>query len=116
MTEAVDRGLLYQKIVEDSPMAILYADREGVIRFWNAGAEVMFGYTAAEAVGQSLDLIVPEKQRPRQWDGWNRVMATGVTRYGTGIPLSSLRNSAEIRNRQSEILPLKDSPAGKITT
>jgi PAS domain S-box-containing protein len=85
MTEAVDRGLLYQKIVEDSPMAILYADREGVIRFWNAGAEVMFGYTAAEAVGQSLDLIVPEKQRPRHWDGWNRVMATGVTRYGRDV-------------------------------
>jgi PAS domain S-box-containing protein len=82
MTETVERDWLYQRIVEDSPLAILYADHEGKIRLWNAGAEAMFGYTAKEALGQSLDLIVPEKQRPRHWEGWERVMATGVTKYG----------------------------------
>jgi PAS domain S-box-containing protein len=82
MTETVDRGWMYQRIVEDSPIAILYADRDGKIGFWNAGAEAMFGYTAEEAVGQSLDLIVPERQRPRHWEGWSRVMASGVTKYG----------------------------------
>ena len=81
MTET-DRGWLYQRIVEDNPLAILFADRDGKIRLWNASAEAMFGYTAAEALGQSLDLIVPEKQRPRHWEGWERVMATGVTKYG----------------------------------
>jgi PAS domain S-box-containing protein len=84
MTEtAGDNGWLYQRIVEDSPIAILYADREGKIRFWNRGAEAMFGYGASEALGQSLDLIVPEKQRPRHWEGWDRVMETGVTKYGS---------------------------------
>jgi PAS domain S-box-containing protein len=87
MTEATDQGLLYRRIVEDSPIAILFADREGKIRFWNSGAEVMFGYTPKEALGQSLDLIVPEKQRARHWEGWTRVMATGVTKYGSD-PLS----------------------------
>jgi PAS domain S-box-containing protein len=82
MTEAVELDWLYRRIVEDSPLAILYASRDGKIRFWNAGAEAMFGYTAREAVGQSLDLIVPEKQRARHWEGWERVMATGVTKYG----------------------------------
>jgi PAS domain S-box-containing protein len=82
MTETVDRGWMYQRIVEDSPIAILYADRDGKIGFWNAGAEAMFGYTAEEAVGQSLDLIVPERQRARHWEGWARVMASGVTKYG----------------------------------
>jgi PAS domain S-box-containing protein len=82
MNETVEPGLLYQRIVDDSPIAILFADREGKIRFWNSGAELMFGYQAREAVGQSLDLIVPEKQRARHWEGWTRVMATGVTKYG----------------------------------
>jgi PAS domain S-box-containing protein len=82
MTETADRAWLYQRIVEDSPIGILYADREGKIRFWNAGAEAMFGYTPEEALGQSLDLIVPERQRARHWEGWARVMASGVTKYG----------------------------------
>jgi PAS domain S-box-containing protein len=82
MTESADHGWLYQRIVEDNPIAILFADRDGKIRFWNAGAEAMFGYTAEEALGQSLDLIVPERQRARHWEGWTRVMASGVTKYG----------------------------------
>jgi PAS domain S-box-containing protein len=82
MTEIADHGWLYQRIVEDSPIAILFADRDGKIRFWNAGAEAIFGYTAEEALGQSLDLIVPEKQKARHWEGWARVMASGVTKYG----------------------------------
>jgi PAS domain S-box-containing protein len=83
MTETADHGWLYQRIVEDSPIAILFADREGKIRLWNPGAEAMFGYRAEEALGQSLDLIVPERQRDRHWEGWARVMATGVTKYGS---------------------------------
>jgi len=82
MTETADHGWLYQRIVEDSPIAILFADQEGKIRFWNKGAQSMFGYGAEEALGESLDLIVPEKQRPRHWEGWTRVMASGVTKYG----------------------------------
>ena len=83
MTETADHGWLYQRIVEDSPIAILFADQEGKIRFWNKGAQTMFGYGAEEVLGQSLDLIVPEKQRPRHWEGYTRVMATGVTKYGS---------------------------------
>lgn len=82
MTETADHGWLYQRIVEDSPIAILFADREGKIRLWNTGAETMFGYPAQEALGQSLDLIVPERQRARHWEGWEKVMATGITKYG----------------------------------
>jgi PAS domain S-box-containing protein len=72
---------LAARIVAGAPEAILFADREGVIRIWNAGAEAMFGWTAAEAVGQPMDMIIPERLRARHWDGWNRVMASGVTRY-----------------------------------
>ena len=83
MTESADHGWLCRRIVENSPMAILYADREGKIRLWNSGAETVFGYTAKEALGQSLDLIVPERQRQRHWEGWDKVMASGVTKYGS---------------------------------
>lgn len=82
MTESAEHGWLCRKILENSPMAILFADREGKIRLWNSGAETMFGYTEKEALGQSLDLIVPERQRARHWEGWVKVMATGVTKYG----------------------------------
>jgi PAS domain S-box-containing protein len=85
MTDTPEGGWLYQKIVENSPIAILFADREGRIRLWNAGAEAMFGYTAGESLGQSLDLIIPERQRTRHWEGWEKVMATGVTQYGRDV-------------------------------
>jgi PAS domain S-box-containing protein len=73
---------LYRRIVQEIPEAVVFADPKGVIRLWNSGAETMFGYSAEEAVGQSLDLIIPERLRPRHWDGYDKVMATGVTRYG----------------------------------
>jgi PAS domain S-box-containing protein len=73
---------LYERIVEDMPEAVVVSDREGAIILWNRGAEAMFGYPAADAVGQSLDLIIPERFRARHWDGYRTVMSTGVTRYG----------------------------------
>ena len=71
-----------EQIVDGAGDAIVFADAEGTIRLWNAAAERMFGYPAAEAVGASLDLIVPEKHRPRHWEGYARVMRTGQTKYG----------------------------------
>ena len=73
---------LYRRIVEGVPDAVVFADREGIIRLWNGGAEAMFGFRADEALGRSLDLIIPEKMRKRHWEGYYKVMETGVTRYG----------------------------------
>lgn len=76
---------LYQQIGESSSDAFVYADREGNIGLWNAGATVMFGYSAAEAMGQSLDIIIPENLRARHWEGYRKVMATGVSRYAVEL-------------------------------
>lgn len=76
---------LLKELLEDAPDAILVADGEGIIRFWNRGAEAIFGHTEAEAVGQSLDLIIPENLRGRHWEGYHRVMASGETKYKTGM-------------------------------
>ncbi len=75
---------LFPRLVEGSPDGILYADHDGAIRYWNAGCERIFGWSASEALGRSMELIIPERLRPRHWTGWNEVMASGVTRYGAG--------------------------------
>ncbi|MGH3435145.1 MAG: PAS domain-containing protein [Sciscionella sp.] len=73
---------LAQAIVAAAPEAIVVANVEGLIVAWNRGAETMFGYPAADVLGASLDVIIPEKLRARHWAGWEKVVATGVTRYG----------------------------------
>jgi len=79
---AYSKEWLSRQIVDKAADAIIFADEEGIIRLWNAGAEAIFGYPAEEALGQSLDLIVPEKLRERHWEGYRKVMATGKTKYG----------------------------------
>lgn len=64
---------------------LVIADGEGTIRFWNDAATRIFGWSAAEAVGESLDLIIPERLRDRHWAGYLRVMETGETRYGATL-------------------------------
>jgi PAS domain S-box-containing protein len=65
--------------------AIVVADPDGVIRHWNPAAERIFGFGATEALGQSLDLIIPERFRARHWGGYREVMRTGQTRYGVEV-------------------------------
>lgn len=68
--------------------AIIATDREGRITFWNPGAERIFGFSAGDATGKSLDLIIPENLRARHWEGFCRTMETGIGRYGHGDLLS----------------------------
>lgn len=76
---------IHERIVQGAADAIIVAGADGKIQLWNPGAERMFGFTEAEALGQSLDLIVPEKQRARHWDGYHTVMRTGQTQYGDEV-------------------------------
>ena len=67
-------------IVERMAEAVVYSNREGVIQRWNASAAAMFGYTAAEALGQHLDLMIPEHLRAAHWRGFEAAIASGATR------------------------------------
>jgi PAS domain S-box-containing protein len=78
MTEAQ----LYRRIIESAQEAIVFADRDGIVRLWNSAAESIFGYPADEVLGQSLDLIIPEALRERHWVGYRKVIQTGSTQYG----------------------------------
>ena len=97
-------------IVSASADAVVAADRSGIIRLWNPGAERIFGHRAGEAVGQSLDLIIPERLRTAHWDGWRRVVETGRSRYGDGDLLSvpAIRKDGERISVEFTIVPLKD--------
>lgn len=75
-------------LLESASDAIVATDREGRIVFWNPGAARIFGFSAEEATGQSLDLIIPENLRARHWEGFRHVMDTGTSRYGHGDLLS----------------------------
>jgi PAS domain S-box-containing protein len=79
---------LGEALLHSASDAIIATDREGNITFWNPGAERIFGFTAADANGQSLDLIIPENLRARHWSGFRHTMATGTSRYGHGDLLS----------------------------
>lgn len=82
MTQPSDfTELLTRTVLETRADAILAADLDGIIRFWNPGAVRIFGFTEHQALGQSLDIIVPEKQRARHWEGWEGVIQTGRSRY-----------------------------------
>jgi PAS domain S-box-containing protein len=72
-------------VVRGAGDGIVIADSEGRIVFWNAAAERIFGWSAADAVGTSLDLIIPERNRAAHWAGYTKVMETGQTRYGTDL-------------------------------
>jgi len=82
---SIDVKTMSQQILNLAPDAIMFADREGIIQLWNKGAERIFGLPAEQAIGQSLDLIIPEKLRERHWHGYHKTMATGETRYGTDL-------------------------------
>ena len=76
---------LCRRLVEASRDAIILADRDGIMRFWNAGAAEMFGYGPAEALGQPLDLIIPENLRARHNEGYGRAMAAGFSKYAKDL-------------------------------
>ena len=65
--------------------AIVVSNANGAITLWNPAAERMFGFTESDALGKSLDLIIPERQRQRHWDGYHKTMETGQTRYGNDV-------------------------------
>ena len=74
-----------QQLVAAIGDAVVVSDPAGAITMWNPAAERIFGFSESEALGQSLDLIIPEKQRERHWDGYHQTMRTGQTRYATDV-------------------------------
>lgn len=110
----MDLDALGRRLIEGMPDALVVSDAHGIIRFWNEGAERIFGFERSEAVGQSLDIITPEHLRARHWSGYLRTMKTGKTRYGAGDLLSvpATRKDGTRISIQFSIMPVADEHGG----
>lgn len=75
----------FQQLAHAVGDGLVVCDAAGAIVFWNAAATRIFGFTEAEALGSSLDLVIPQRQQQRHWDGYHQTMATGRTRYGSDV-------------------------------
>ncbi|HVP69399.1 MAG TPA: PAS domain S-box protein [Anaeromyxobacteraceae bacterium] len=106
---------LPRRVIEGVADGVLVADRDGKVRYWNAGATRIFGFGASEALGASMDLIVPERLRERHWSGWETVMKTGVSRYGAGqlLAVPALHKDGRQISIEFSIEILKD-PDGRV--
>ena len=81
----METSIDFEQLLKAIGDGVVVADAGGNIIFWNAAAERIFGFTEQEALGKSLDLIVPERQRQRHWHGYNKTMDSGQTRYGNDL-------------------------------
>jgi PAS domain S-box-containing protein len=106
---------LAKAILSTSSDAIIAADKEGIIRFWNPGAERIFGYDSRDAIGASLDIIIPERLRKRHWDGYHQVIESGESRYGHGdiLAVPGIKKDGARISVEFTIIPLHDE-AGKL--
>ena len=101
-------------LLTTSSEAVVAADRDGVITVWNPGAERLFGHPVEEAVGSTLDLIVPERLRAAHWRGYREVMRTGRSRYGPGdvLAVPGVRRGGATVSLEFTVTPLQD-PGGR---
>ncbi len=108
--------LLAQSLLSTRSDAIVVADRDGVIRFWNPGAERIFGHAQDDVIGRSLDVIIPERLRARHWDGYRHTVATGESRYGEGdvLAVPALRKDGATISVEFTILPLRDEAGAMV--
>ena len=115
MNEPLPMGLV-ERLAIDCPDAVIYADREGKIRFWNRAASRIFGFAESEALGQTLDLIVPEGLRVRHWEGYNRVMTGEASRYGEGdlLAVPAMRKDGKRISIEFTILPVHDEAGAMV--
>ena len=113
----VPHGLI-EALLATASDAIIATDRTCIINFWNPGAARVFGFTADEAIGRSLDLIIPDNLRVRHWTGFNHVMETGESHYGHGDLLSvpALTKGGRRVSVEFTIVMLKDEPNHPIGT
>jgi PAS domain S-box-containing protein len=97
-------------LVENADDAVIVADASGAIQYWNPASEAMFGYTSGEAIGASLDIIVPAKLRERHWEGYRRVMASGQTEYaGRMLAVPAVRADGTRISVEFTVTLLRDS-------
>ncbi len=106
----VEKAWLAERIVENAGEAVLFADTDGVIRLWNDAAEEIFGYPADEAIGETLDIIVPAEYRQAHWAGYDTALERGGT---TSPPVA--RSQVPARHANGHRITIETSGARVVT-
>jgi PAS domain S-box-containing protein len=97
-------------LVAGTDHAVIVADADGVICFWNPAAERIFGHSRSGALGKTLDIIISDKLRARHWDGYRRVMATGQTDYaGRTLAVPAIRHDGTRISVEFTVTLLRDT-------
>lgn len=91
------RNGLSELLVDQCPDGIVFAGPDGRVALWNEAAERIFGYSSEQALGQSLDIIIPERLRKAHWEGFDKAVQAGVTRHqGAALPTKAMRRDGTI--------------------
>jgi PAS domain S-box-containing protein len=103
-------------LVHDMADAVVYSNAEGQVRYWNRGTERIFGFSEPEALGQSLDIIIPGNLRQRHWAGYDETMRAGTTRYGAGdvVAVPAIRKGGSRLSVELTILPFRDGTGAMV--
>lgn len=106
----LDLDRLLREFVADAGDAIIVADGENTIRYWNQGATDIFGYAVEDAEGSSLNIIIPERLQDRHWEAYKRAMETGEFAYGRGdlLAVPARREDGEEISVEFTVTPLWD--------
>lgn len=102
-------------ILHSMPEAVIFCDLDGIVRVWNGGAEKIFGWSAAEAIGQSLDMIIPERMRKAHWDGFQQAIERGGVKPGrTSMITRSLHKTEEFIYIDMSFEMVRDEAGGML--
>jgi len=105
----------FAAMFDQVPVSLIVADREGRIVAWNRASESLFGFAAAEVMGKSLDVIIPEHLRESHWQGYDRSLASGETKYaGKVMTTRAVRKDGERLYVDFSFSMLKDAE-GRVT-
>ena len=85
MSSTINSPIDFQALVDGVGDGVMASDAKGLITLWNPACTRLFGFTEAEALGKSLDLIIPQRQQKPHWEGYDKTMATGITKYGNDV-------------------------------
>jgi PAS domain S-box-containing protein len=109
MSESVQTSALFGQLVEKTGDGVIIAGNDGTILEWNAGADRIFGWTRAQALGQNIDMMIPDNQKDQHWEGYDRVLESGETKFGNGdlLTVSALRADGTRVGVEMSITPLQ---------
>lgn len=105
----------FEQLTDVAGDGIVISDAKGIITYWNDACTRIFGFTKEDAIGESLDIIIPDNQQKPHWDGYEVTMNSGETKYGTSILRVPAVNKAGERISIAFSVALLKDDQGKVT-